>query len=66
MVYAFDSARVDLCLSLFPWAQFPQHKSAVIAVMSTTEFPPDLPITDFRRPPRRPQHALLSLRTALR
>jgi len=28
-VYAFDSTTVDLCLSLFPWAQFRQHKSAV-------------------------------------
>ena len=28
-VYAFDSTTVDLCLSLFPWAQFRQRKSAV-------------------------------------
>ena len=28
-VYAFDSTTVDLCLSLFPWAQFRKHKSAV-------------------------------------
>ena len=28
-VYAFDSTTVDLCLSLFPWAQFRRHKSAV-------------------------------------
>jgi len=28
-VYAFDSTTIDLCLSLFPWAQFRQHKSAV-------------------------------------
>jgi hypothetical protein len=27
--YAFDSTTVDLCLSLFPWAQFRRHKSAV-------------------------------------
>jgi hypothetical protein len=28
-VYAFDSTTVDLCLSLFPWAQFRRRKSAV-------------------------------------
>ena len=28
-VYAFDSTTVDLCLFLFPWAQFRRHKSAV-------------------------------------
>lgn len=28
-VYAFDSTTIDLCLSLFPWAQFRQRKSAV-------------------------------------
>jgi hypothetical protein len=28
-VYALDSTTVDLCLSLFPWAQFRRHKSAV-------------------------------------
>jgi hypothetical protein len=28
-VYAFDSTTIDLCLTLFPWAQFRQHKSAV-------------------------------------
>jgi transposase len=28
-VYVFDSTTVDLCLSLFPWAQFRQRKSAV-------------------------------------
>jgi hypothetical protein len=27
--YAFDSTTVDLCLSLFPWARFRRHKSAV-------------------------------------
>ena len=27
--YVFDSTTVDLCLSLFPWAQFRRHKSAV-------------------------------------
>ena len=27
--YAFDSTTIDLCLALFPWAQFRQHKSAV-------------------------------------
>lgn len=27
--YAFDSTTIDLCLSLFPWAQFRKHKSAV-------------------------------------
>lgn len=27
--YAFDSTTIDLCLSLFPWAQFRRHKSAV-------------------------------------
>lgn len=28
-VYAFDSTTVDLCLSLFPWAQFRRRKGAV-------------------------------------
>jgi len=28
-VYAFDSTTVDLCLTLFPWAQFRRRKSAV-------------------------------------
>jgi hypothetical protein len=28
-VYALDSTIIDLCLTLFPWAQFRQHKSAV-------------------------------------
>lgn len=28
-VYAFDSTTIDLCLSLFPWARFRRHKSAV-------------------------------------
>src|SRR5579863_10048236 len=28
-VYALDSTTVDLCLSMFPWAQFRRHKSAV-------------------------------------
>jgi len=28
-VYAFDSTTIDLCLSLFPWAQFRRHQSAV-------------------------------------
>ena len=27
--YAFDSTTVDLCLSLFPWAHFRQHKGAI-------------------------------------
>ncbi len=27
--YAFDSTTVDLCLSLFPWAQFRRHKAAI-------------------------------------
>jgi hypothetical protein len=27
--YAFDSTTIDLCLSLFPWAQFRKHKAAV-------------------------------------
>jgi transposase len=27
--YALDSTTIDLCLSLFPWAQFRQHKGAV-------------------------------------
>lgn len=27
--YAFDSTTIDLCLSLFPWAQFRRHKAAV-------------------------------------
>jgi hypothetical protein len=29
MVYALDSTTIDLCLSLFPWAPFRQHKAAV-------------------------------------
>jgi len=29
VVYALDSTTIDLCLSLFPWAQFRRHKSAV-------------------------------------
>jgi hypothetical protein len=28
-VYAFDSTTIDLCLSLFPWAPFQQHKAAI-------------------------------------
>jgi hypothetical protein len=28
-VYAFDSTTIDLCLRLFPWAQFRRRKSAV-------------------------------------
>jgi hypothetical protein len=28
-VYALDSTTIDLCLSLFPWATFRQHKGAV-------------------------------------
>lgn len=28
-VYAFDSTTIDLCLTLFPWAKFRRHKSAV-------------------------------------
>ena len=28
-VYALDATTIDLCLSLFPWAQFRKHKSAV-------------------------------------
>jgi len=28
-VYALDSTTIDLCLSLFPWALFRQHKGAV-------------------------------------
>jgi hypothetical protein len=28
-VYAFDSTTIDLCLTLFPWARFRRHKSAV-------------------------------------
>ncbi len=27
--YVFDSTTIDLCLSLFPWAQFRKHKAAV-------------------------------------
>jgi len=27
--YAFDSTTIDLCLTLFPWARFRQHKAAV-------------------------------------
>ena len=27
--YAFDATTIDLCLSLFPWAQFRNHKSAI-------------------------------------
>lgn len=28
-VYALDSTTIDLCMTLFPWAQFKKHKSAV-------------------------------------
>ena len=28
-VYALDATTIDLCLSLFPWAQFRKHKAAV-------------------------------------
>ena len=28
-LYALDSTTIDLCLSVFPWAQFRQHKAAV-------------------------------------
>jgi hypothetical protein len=28
-IYAFDSTTIDLCLKLFPWAQFRKRKSAV-------------------------------------
>jgi hypothetical protein len=28
-VYALDSTTIDLCLTLFPWAKFRQHKAAV-------------------------------------
>jgi Transposase DDE domain len=28
-LYALDSTTIDLCLALFPWAKFRQHKSAV-------------------------------------
>ncbi len=28
-VYALDSTTIDLCLSLFPWAQFRKHKGAI-------------------------------------
>ena len=28
-VYALDATTIDLCLLLFPWAQFRRHKSAV-------------------------------------
>jgi IS4 transposase len=28
-LYALDSTTIDLCLSLFPWAQFRRHKAAV-------------------------------------
>ena len=28
-VYVFDATTIDLCLTLFPWAQFRRHKSAV-------------------------------------
>ncbi len=27
--YAFDATTIDLCLALFPWARFRQHKAAV-------------------------------------
>lgn len=29
IAYALDSSTIDLCLSLFPWAKFRKHKSAV-------------------------------------
>ncbi len=27
--YAFDSATINLCLALFPWAKFRKHKGAI-------------------------------------
>ena len=30
-IYALDSTTIDLCLSLFPWAEFRQHKAAIKA-----------------------------------
>jgi hypothetical protein len=29
MVYALDSTTIDLCLTLFPWAKFREHKAAI-------------------------------------
>lgn len=29
LVYAFDSTTIDLCLSIFPWANFRQNKGAI-------------------------------------
>ena len=29
IVYALDSTTIDLCLNLFPWAQFRKHKAAI-------------------------------------
>lgn len=29
IIYALDSTTIDLCLALFPWAKFRQHKAAV-------------------------------------
>src|SRR5262245_62071619 len=29
VIYALDTTTIDLCLSLFPWAQFRRHKAAV-------------------------------------
>src|SRR5436190_17204147 len=29
-VYALDATTIDLCLALFPWAKFRQHKGAVM------------------------------------
>lgn len=28
-VYAFDSTTIDLCLKLFPWANFRTHKGGI-------------------------------------
>jgi len=28
-IYALDSTTIDLCLSLFPWAEFREHKAAI-------------------------------------
>lgn len=52
IVYAFDSTTIDLCMELFPWAQFRKTKSAVkVHVLLNIEgwIPEFISITDGKR-----------------
>jgi hypothetical protein len=42
-VYALDSTTIDLCLSLFPWAQFRKKKGAIKCIPSWTSWAISLP-----------------------